>query len=372
MPTNHFFLLGPRGTGKSTLLKQNLKNYLYIDLLLPDVFRNYSSYPERLKELVLANPEKKIVVIDEIQKVPELLSVVHSLIENNIDKQFILTGSSARKLRKQGVNLLGGRAYKKSMFPFSATELKDKFNLSEALQFGLIPVIFSSKNREEALSAYVDLYVREEVMMEGLTRNIGNFTRFLEAISFSQGSILNITNIARDCQIERKTIESYIKILEDLLIAEKISVFTKRAKRKTSVQPKFYFFDCGLFRKLRPKGPLDIPEEIEGAALEGLVFQHLKVFSELNKNKIELFFWRTKSGSEVDFILYGENTFFAIEVKNSKKIRPADLRPLKAFNEDYPESRPIIIYRGTEKLLRNNILMIPCEEFLLNINEILN
>ncbi len=371
IPGSHFFLLGPRGTGKSTLLQQNFTNYLYIDLLKPDILRNYLSHPERLEEVVLANPNKKIIIIDEIQKIPELLSVVHSLIEDNLDKQFILTGSSARKLRKQGVNLLGGRAYKKTMFPFSAIELGDKFVLSDALKYGLIPVVFSSDNKNDALDAYVDLYVREEVMMEGLTRNISNFSRFLEAVSFSHGSILNVTNIARDCHIERKTIESYIDILEDLMIAYKLNVFTKRAKRQITAHPKFYLFDSGLFRKLRPKGPLDIPEEIDGAALEGLVFQNLKVFAEYNDKSIDLFFWRTKSGSEVDFIVYGENIFFAIEVKNSAKIRPADLRSLKAFSKDYAKSKSILIYRGKEKLLRDNILIIPANEFLLDLDNII-
>ena len=257
------------------------------------------------------------------------------------------------------------------MFPFTAIELGERFVLSEALKYGLIPVVYSSDNKDDALSAYVDLYVREEVMMEGLTKNIGNFSRFLESISFSHGSILNVTNIARDCHIERKTVESYIDILEDLMIAYKLRVFTKRAKRQISVHPKFYFFDSGLFRKLRPKGPLDTPEEIDGAALEGLVFQNLKVFAEYSNKSIELFFWRTKSGSEVDFIVYGEEIFFAIEVKNSSKIRPVDLRSLKSFSKDYPESKSILIYRGKEKLLRDNILIIPCDEFLLNLNNIL-
>lgn len=368
---HHFFLLGPRGTGKSTLLKHNIKDALYIDLLLPDKFREYSSKPERLIEIVDAYPEKQDVIIDEIQKVPELLSVIHALIERKDNRRYIMTGSSARKLKKQSTNLLAGRAYKKIMHPFSAMELDTLFNLEDALQFGLLPVIVASENKKEALKAYVDLYIREEVMMEGLTRNIGNFTRFLEAISFSHGSVLNITNVAKDCGIGRKVVESYTAILYDLMIADKLEVFTKKAKRHLVSHPKFYFFDTGLYRELRPKGPLDIPEEIHGAALEGLILQNMRAELDFIDPSTEIFFWRTKSGSEIDFIVYGEKFFTAIEVKNSKTIRPNDLRALKAFREDYPESEAILIYRGQERIKRDGILILPAEDFLLDVTTFL-
>jgi len=364
IPQSHFFLSGPRGTGKTTLLRHSLGPHLSINLLEPDVFRNYSGHPERLTETVAAHPEYKIIVIDEIQKVPELLSVVHGLIEHKTGQQFILTGSSARKLRKGGVNLLGGRALHKSLCPFTAAELKSQFDLKKALNTGLIPIVYDSNTPPETLSAYVDLYIREEVMMEGLTRNVGHFTRFLETISFSHGSVLNLANVARECEVERKTVESYVAILEDLLLSHKLSIFTKRAKRQTIMHPKFYFFDTGLFRQLRPKGPLDSTSEIDGAALEGLVFQHLWAYREYHGRSIELYYWRTRSGNEVDFILYGEDHFAAIEVKNSTRIHPADLRSLKTFTSDYPESKGILVYRGKERLIRDKILILPCEEFL--------
>ncbi|HAX62254.1 MAG TPA: ATPase [Elusimicrobia bacterium] len=364
----NFFLFGPRGTGKTTYLKQNYPDAVWIDLLEADVFRSYSAYPERLREIVLANPDKKTVVIDEIQKVPELLGVIHSLIEKKIKKQFILTGSSSRKLKKTGADLLAGRVIKKTMHPFMAAELGKKFNLNNVLNQGLLPLVVSAQNPDAVLKTYASLYVREEVQAEGLVRNIGNFSRFLESVSFSHGSVLNITNVARDCEVERKVVEGYIAILEDLLLAFRLPVFTKRAKRVVVSHPKFYFFDAGVYRSLRPSGPLDKSEEIGGSALEGLVAQHLMAWNSYSGENNKVYFWRTAAGSEVDFVVYGEKVFWAIEVKNTSRIRPEDLRPLKSFKEDYPESTAYFLYRGKERIMKNGILCIPCEEFLLKLH----
>jgi len=363
-----YFLFGPRGTGKTTYLKQNYPDAIWIDLLEADIFRSYSAYPERLREIVLANPDKKTVVIDEIQKVPELLGVIHSLIEKKLKKQFILTGSSSRKLKRTGAYLLAGRVIKKTMHPFMAAELGKKFNMNSALNQGLLPLVVSAQNPDAVLKTYASLYVREEVQAEGLVRNIGNFSRFLEAVSFSHGSVLNITNVARDCEVERKVVEGYIAILEDLLLAFRLPVFTKRAKRAVVSHPKFYFFDAGVYRSLRPSGPLDKSEEIGGSALEGLVAQHLMAWNSYSGENNKVSFWRTASGSEVDFVVYGEKVFWAIEVKNTSRIRPADLRPLKSFKEDYPESTAYFLYRGKERIMKNGILCIPCEEFLLKLH----
>lgn len=359
-----FFLFGPRGTGKSTWIEMVFKNALAVNLLEPDVFRRFAARPETLLDLVRAQNKSATILIDEVQKVPEILDVVHQLIEENRNRQFILTGSSARKLKRTGVDLLAGRATLKTMHPFMAAELGASFGLEEALQTGLIPVIRGSKNPEEALKSYTALYLKEEVQLEGLVRNIGAFARFLEVISFSHASLLNISNIARDCEIERKTVEGYISIIEDLLLAFKLPVFSRKAKRQLSEHPKFYLFDAGVFQSLRPRGPLDHQQEIMGGALEGLVAQHLRAWAAYSVGKNELYFWRTRSGVEVDFVVYGEAGFWAIEVKNSARIGDRDLRPLRLFNDDFPESRALFLYRGKERLLRHGVLCLPCEEFL--------
>lgn len=366
-PKSSYFLFGPRGTGKTSWLKQNLKNELSIDLLNPGLYRRYKARPERLREFVEGNPEKKIVIIDEIQKAPELLDVVHSLMEEKSELQFILTGSSARKIKQKGVDLLGGRAVVRSLHPFMASELKDEFNLERSLQIGLVPLVFTAQKPEDTLDAYISLYLKEEVQMEGLVRNLGNFARFLEAISFSHGSVLNISNVSRECEVERKSVQGYIEVLCDLLMAYYLPVFTKKAKRAVIQHPKIFLFDTGAFRTLRPSGPLDRPGEIGGPALEGLVAQHIRAWIDYSQSSCRLYYWRTKAGTEIDFVIYGKEGFWAIEVKNSRDIRKNDLRPLKTFHQDYPECTPLFVYRGDEKLLIDDILCVPCETFLKSI-----
>jgi predicted AAA+ superfamily ATPase len=366
-PRESFFLFGPRGTGKSTWVNYHCKNPLRFDLLGPDTFRAFSAKPERLREIVHANPEKKVIVIDEIQKIPELLTVVHSLIEEKLGRQFILTGSSARKLKRTGVDLLAGRALHCTLHPFMASELKEHFKFENVLRLGMLPLVLASNQPEEVLKAYITLYLREEVQAEGIVRNLGNFSRFLEALSFSHASVLNISNVARECEIERKVVEGYVGIVEDLLLGFRIPVFEKRAKRAVALHPKFYFFDAGVFRSIRPSGPLDHPEEIEGRALEGLVAQHLRAWIAYRGGSNRLYFWRTRTGSEIDFVIYGIDGLWAVEVKNTSKIRPEDLRSLRNFQEDYPESKTFFLYRGNQRLLRQKILCLPCEDFLLNL-----
>ena len=367
VPKQSFFLFGPRGTGKSTWIKICFPNAIRLDLLDPEILRRYSAKPERLRELVLGNPNKPHIIIDEIQKAPILLPLVHSLIEQDKKRQFILTGSSARKLKRTGVDLLAGRALNLTLHPFMAAELGKRFSLPQSLELGMIPLVLAAKNPKEVLRTYAALYVQEEVQMEGLVRNIGNFARFLEAISFSHASLLNTANVARECEIERKTVVGYVEILEDLLLGFRLYPFTKRTKRAVTAHPKFYFFDCGVFRSLRPTGPLDRREEIEGHALEGLVAEHLRAWCAYRENAPKLYFWRTRAGVEVDFIVYGEDTFTAIEVKNTNRIHPEDLRGLRNFQEIYPEATPILLYRGDERLRKDKIWCIPIDKFLISL-----
>jgi predicted AAA+ superfamily ATPase len=338
-----------------------------VDLLEPETLRSLSARPERLRELIAARSEVLQVVIDEVQKLPELLEVVHLLIEEKQGIQFIFTGSSARKLRRTGVNLLGGRAAQKSLHPFMASELGNQFKLEEALRLGMLPIVRGGMVPEEILRAYNGLYLREEVQMEGMVRNVGSFSRFLEAISFSQAAVLNLANVARECHVNRKTVEGYLEILEDLLLAFRVPIFTRRAKRELAAHPKFFFFDVGVFRANRPSGPLDSPSEIDGAALESLVAQHLRAWCDYTDDDHHLYYWQTRSKVEVDFVIYGKGNFHALEVKNSAHVRPEDLRGLKNFGEDFPESRRWLLYRGRERLLRDGVLCVPCEEFLLQL-----
>lgn len=366
-PADSFFLLGPRGTGKTWLTRKLFPQALVIDLLDPETMRSLAARPERLYELIGARPDAHQVVIDEVQKLPELLEVIHDLIEQKQGLQFILTGSSARKLRRAGVNLLGGRAVKQTLNPFMAAELGPKFNLEKALRIGMIPVILGAASPEKALRAYNSLYLTEEVQAEGLVRSIGGYSRFLETISFSHGSVLNLSNVARECHINRKTVEGYLEVLEDLLIAFSVPVFTRRAARALAAHPKFFLFDAGMFRANRPTGPLDSPSEIDGPALEGLVAQHLKAWCEYSSNEHKLYYWQTKSKLEVDFVVYGSEQFHAIEVKNSSSVRPDHLRALTNFGQDYPEAKRWLLYRGRERLLINGIMCVPCEDFLLQL-----
>lgn len=206
LPAQHCFLFGPRGTGKSTFLKSEYPDALWIDLLAAENFRRYSAHPERLEELVLGNPQKGVVVIDEVQRVPGLLPMVHRIIEMKTGHQFVLTGSSARKLKRADVDLLGGRAVRKSMFPFMVSELPGSVSLQEALRFGLLPVAFFSADKPASLDAYISLYMQQEVYQESLVRNIGDFSRFLEAASFSHAAVLNISNSAGVDRIRRATL----------------------------------------------------------------------------------------------------------------------------------------------------------------------
>lgn len=362
-----FFLFGPRGTGKSMWVRERFAKALFLDFLSPETFRVYSAYPERLREIIAANPDRTDIVLDEIQKVPQILSVIHSLIEERKDLRFIMTGSSSRKIKKTGADLLGGRAVNVAMHPFMASELGASFSLESALETGLLPLVRFAGEPSQTLAGYLALYIKEEVQAEALVRNIPAFARFLEAVSFSHGSVLNISGVARECAAERKTVEGYLKILEDLLLSFQVGVFGKRAKRKLVEHSKFYFFDAGVFRSIRPKGPLDQPQEIDGGALEGLVAQHLRAWIDYRGKKNRLYYWRTPKGLEVDFVVYGEDGLFAFEAKNTARIRPENLRALEAFKKDYPEAECVCLYRGRERLKTGNVLCLPCGEFLQDV-----
>lgn len=370
-PPRSFFLFGPRGTGKSTWVRLQFPDAVYLDLLDEGLYRRLVGRPETLSQLI---PSKHTgwVILDEVQRVPAVLNEVHRLLESGRDLRFVLTGSSARKLRRGGVNLLGGRAVRRVMPTLTAEELGEDFELERALNQGLLPTAFLSDDPRDFLDAYVGTYLREEIQFEGLTRSIGAFSRFLEAISFSQASVLNISSVARDAEVERTVVSGYVEILEDLLLAHRLPAFTRRATRRLTKHPKFFLFDAGVFRAIRPRGPLDRPEEIDGAALETLVFQHLYAVNANEQLDYELSHWRTQSGAEVDFVLYGPKGLIAIEVKRTDKLRGRDFRGLTAFGKDYPMARCLMLYGGQQVESRpGGIEVIGIDAFLRDAGAIL-
>ena len=370
LPTNKsFFLFGPRATGKTTLVKSRYPDAIYIDLLDGQIFQTLLAHPEKLASFIPPN-HTNYIIIDEVQRVPELLNEVHRLIENK-KYNFILTGSSARKLRRQGQNLLAGRALTYQLHPLSAEELGGDFSLEFVNKYGSLPTVFTEEDPQKYLYSYVKTYLQEEIMQEGLTRNLGAFARFLEVASFSVGSIINATSIAQEVMVERKVIENYFSILEDLMVGYKLPGFTRRAKRRIVSKPKFYFFDTGVYRTLRPSGPIDTDQEIGGIALENLFFQNLLAVNDSEDLKYNFYYYRTVNGSEVDFIAYGPNGFHAFEIKSSQNITAKHLRGLKTFSKVYPEAKLHIFYMGNQTRYEGNITTHPFEKDITNLSKIL-
>ena len=364
-----FFLFGPRGTGKTTLLKSNLPNALFINLLQSEYYNRLNADPGLIQSLIPPHYSDWII-IDEIQRIPELLNEVHDLIESK-KHMFILTGSSARKLRRKGVNLLAGRALTYYFHPLTAKEQEDAFHINASLRLGHLPARFNEHNPQKYLKDYVQTYIREEVLQEGLTRNIGHFSRFLETASFSQGSVINLSEIAREASIERSLAENYFSILEDLLIGVRLPVFSRKAKRKLVHHHKFYYFDVGVFRAIRPTGPLDSDAEIDGPALETLIFQELRAINDYLETDYQLYYWRTKNGLEIDYILYGPNGLIAIEVKRSSHIHSKNLRGLKEFKKDYSLAKCYLFYSGSNAQYIDHITVLPIHKALQHLDKIL-
>ena len=357
-----FFLFGPHGTGKTTWLKQRFPDAIYLDLLDHALYLELLARPQRLRDLIPPGYDGWVVV-DEVPRTPLVLNEVHRLIEAD-GLRFILTGSSARSLRRRGVNLLGGRARTHHLYPLTAVEAGADFAVERALIHGQLPSVYTQPDPDAYLASYVENYLRQEVLEAGRTRNLATFSRFLESASFSQAAPLNVAEVARDVGVDRKTASAYFDLLEDLLIATRVPVFTKRAKRRMTTHPKFFLFDVGVYRAIRPTGPLDSPEQIDGPALETLVFQELRAAIAYRSLKLDLFFWRTASGTEVDFVAYGGDGLFAIEVKRTRTIRRADLHGLKQFRTDYPMARCVLLFGGDRREYRDGIELLPLAEAL--------
>ncbi len=358
---NHsLFLWGARQTGKSTLLKEMFTNAIWFDLLLSDVYERLSKNPSILRETVLAQPETNLVIIDEIQRIPELLNEVHWLITNK-GTQFILSGSSSRKIIRGGYNLLGGRALRYELYPLVSSEIPD-FDLLRALNNGLLPRHYLATNVKKLISAYIGNYLRDEIAAEAKIRNTQSFAKFLEAAAFSNGEMVNYANIASDCGVSAPTVKEYFQILEDTLIGRFLPSYQKKPKRRVISAPKFYFFDVGIVNYLLKRGKIEFGSEVFGNAFEHFIYHEIYAHSQYSGLGYSISYWRTASQIEVDFIL-GDNEV-AVEVKSTANASARHLSGLKSFAEEYKTKQLILVCNEPMARLVDNIHILPWKVFL--------
>jgi len=360
------FLWGARKTGKSTYLKLRFPHSLKYDFLETDLFLEFSKNPSLLREQLLAKKKESLkypIILDEVQKIPQILDEVHWLIENK-NLSFILCGSSARKLKRGHANLLGGRAWRYEMFPFVAKELEN-INLLKCLNQGMIPLHYLQDkiNYKKSLKAYTQDYLKEEVFAEGLIRNIPAFSRFFDAMGYSHGELINYSNISRDCAVDSKTIKEYYQILVDTLLGTFIEPFKKRQNRQViSKASKFYLFDVGVAGIISKRNIEEEKGEQFGKALEHFIFMEINAYRSYNDLDFSINFWRTKSGLEVDFILGKGETI--IEVKGSQRINKTDLHAVNAFIEEYSPKKAIVVCNEKKERVCGKIKIIPWRNFL--------
>ncbi len=363
-PKQSAFLWGARKTGKTTYLKEKFPHSLIYDFLKTDLFLEFSKKPFLLREQLLAKNGGLLnypVILDEVQKIPQILDEVHWLIENK-GMSFILCGSSARKLKRGKANLLGGRAWRYEMFPLVSAELGN-LNLLRVLNRGMIPIHYLNDNYKKTLKAYTQDYLKEEVFDEGLTRNIPAFSRFFDAMGYSHGELTNYSNIARECGVDFKTVREYYQILVDTLLGTMVEPFKKRQNRQViSRAAKFYLFDVGVAGTITKRYIEEEKGELFGKAFEHFIFMEIVAYNSYNELDFEINFWRTKSGLEVDFILGGGEV--AIEVKGTTHVEKKDLRPLKAFADEYLPKKSLVVSNDREERVHEHIRIMPIRKFL--------
>ncbi len=361
-PSRSFFLWGPRKTGKTTLLKRCYPKAFRIDLLKTDELMRYTREPSLFREDVAALPEDRLVIVDEIQKAPALLDEIHYMIQE-WGRVFGLCGSSARKVRKGHANLLGGRAVRYELFGLSARELGKDFSIERFINTGPLPDHYGSRNPGPVIRAYVDDYLREEILQEGLTRRLPVFSDFLRVAALGDTEILNMSNIARETGIAVSTVRDHYAILIDTLMGAFLPAFTWRPKRRTLQSPKFYFRDLGVVNHLAKRGVLQPGSELFGKAFENWIFHELSVHTRYSERFYELSYWRLSSGIEVDFILGRGKT--AIEAKGKSKVTASDTRGLVNFKKDFPDVqwRIIVCLEKRMRKTEEGILIVPWQEF---------
>ena len=350
------FLFGPRQCGKSWLIDHVLSNVHVVDLLSSEMFLRLSQHPEQLEQF---GADGQPVVIDEIQKLPSLLDEVHRLIEKK-GYRFLLTGSSARKLRKKGVNLLGGRARVRRLHPFSAFELKDGFSLDRAINFGLLPSVWFSDEPDEDLSDYIDEYLRQEIIAEGATRNLPAFSRFLEVAALSNGEQIDYAAISRDAQVPRSTVQEYFRILQETLLADEVAVWKRGAKRKTVETAKFYLFDTGVARRLTRRKEVVEGTPEYGHLFETLVHHELRAYLDARIRDGVINYWRTQAGTEVDFVVGN----VAIEVKGKKLVDRRDLKGLCAIAEEGAFDHRIVVSLEPMSRMQDGVEILSYRDFI--------
>lgn len=335
------FLFGGRQTGKSTLLKERFPKAVYIDLLKSDVRNRFKQHPEEFRESLMRYPPETLVIVDEIQKVPDLLDEVHWLmVEKGL--WFILSGSSARKIKKSGANNLGGRAIPETLFPLVSAEIPD-FDLERAVQNGMIPRHYAVANARNRMRAYIDLYLKEEIIEEALVQNADEFVRFMEVAAIMDGEILNYENVASDCEVSANTVKAYYKILVDTLLGFEVPAYRKVIKRKLYKAPRFYYFDVGIANHLTKRYHLAPRTPECGHAFEHLIMQEIAAYLGYTNSDEELTYWHTYENLEVDAVIGDARV--AIEIKSKEHIDHDDKKGVTEFAKEHPDTRQIIVSR---------------------------
>jgi predicted AAA+ superfamily ATPase len=366
-PRGAFFLFGPRGTGKSTWIRARFGDAHVVNLLQPETALRLEREPALFRAQVLARAKSDWIVVDEVQRVPRLLDEVHLLMEEHGYRRFALTGSSARKLKRGAANLLAGRAVMRTLFPLTAAEMNFTVPAAQRLRFGSMPLAITAPDdraREEYLRAFVTTYLAEEIRAEGLVRDLGSFSRFLDVAALAAGQTTNVSALARDAAVSRETARGYFSILTDTLIGDWLAAYRPRAKVKEVAQPKFYWFDPGVLFAAAGGFDQPLPADFDGVLLEHLVLHELKACMHYHDVKGSLGYWATPSGGEVDFVWWRGAEMVAIEVKAARRYRPeyrAGIRSLAAGFKG--KLRSWIVYRGAEELNLDGTWAVPIDSF---------
>jgi uncharacterized protein len=369
-------LLGPRQTGKSTLIRATLPEKSWtVDLLHQDVHLRYAKQPGLFRAEASAKiaAGQRTIFVDEIQKLPALLDEVHGLMEAT-RARFLLTGSSARKLRRGGANLLAGRAVMRRLHPLTVAETGSAFDLAKALRFGTLPFVFGRGHQQarDLLSAYADTYLREEIVAEALVRNLGGFARFLDVAAAQSGELLNASAVARDAAVATRTVQEYYQILEDTLLAFRVEAWRRSPRARMTLHPKIYFFDLGVLNALNRRLAGDFGRDVEGRLFEHLIVLEVIRHLDYARQEARPFFWRTNTGSEVDLVIEKHGALVAaIEIKNRERVGGADLAGLRSFHEAHPDVPRYVVCRAAEPFASDGIEFLPWHDFFTQLPDLI-